>query len=194
MIPNKNEGVKRAMYAVWIETFASLGLFMFGMLYLEDSLKRAAGSSFKQWVKISTDTDRKALLTGVAATAALQSSTVTTLMALSLVGAGLMNLQGSIGVLFGSNIGTTTTGWIIALVGFKFDIKLIALAMVGFGGIGSVLFGEGKLRHTFGSRGLVSYFWGSRGSKKVLRTSPLPSISKNCRGTIPSPSLWPGFS
>ena len=167
MIPNKNEGVKRAMYAVWIETFASLGLFMFGMLYLEDSLKRAAGSSFKQWVKISTDTDRKALLTGVAATAALQSSTVTTLMALSLVGAGLMNLQGSIGVLFGSNIGTTTTGWIIALVGFKFDIKLIALAMVGFGGIGSVLFGEGKLRHTFGGiAGFGLIFLGIEGLKE----------------------------
>jgi phosphate:Na+ symporter len=155
------------MSAVWIETFASLGLFMFGMLYLEDSLKKAAGASFKRWVKISTDTDRKALMTGITATAALQSSTVTTLMALSLVGAGLMSLQSSIGVLFGSNIGTTATGWIIALIGFKFDIKIIALAMVGFGGIGSVLFGEGKIRYTFGGiTGFGLIFLGIEGLKE----------------------------
>lgn len=155
------------MVTVFIEAFASLGLFMFGMLYLEDSLKKAAGSSFKRWVKISTDTNAKSLLTGTAATAMLQSSTVTTLMALSLVGAELMSLQSSIGVIFGSNIGTTTTGWIIALVGFKFDIKVISLVMVGFGGIGSVLFNEGKIRHTFGGiAGFGLIFLGIEGLKE----------------------------
>ncbi|MBN2870124.1 MAG: Na/Pi cotransporter family protein [Campylobacterales bacterium] len=155
------------MSAVLIEAFASLGLFMFGMLYLEDSLKKAAGASFKRWVKISTDTHAKALLTGIAATTALQSSSVISLMALSLVGAGLMNLQSSIGVIFGSNIGSTTTGWIIALIGFKFDLRLIALAMVGFGGIGSVLFGEGKVRHVFGGiTGFGLIFLGIEGLKE----------------------------
>ncbi|WP_294892012.1 MULTISPECIES: Na/Pi cotransporter family protein [unclassified Sulfuricurvum] len=155
------------MSAALIEAFASLGLFMFGMFYLEDSLKKAAGSSFRRWVKISTDTDRKALLTGAAATAGLQSSSVVTLMSLSLVGAGLMNLQSSIGVIFGSNIGTTTTGWIIALIGFKFEIKLIALVMVGFGGIGSVLLGEGKTRHSFGGiTGFGLIFLGLEGLKE----------------------------
>lgn len=155
------------MTAVFIEAFASLGLFMFGMLYLEDSLKKAAGASFKRWVKISTDTHAKALFTGIAATTALQSSSVTTLMALSLVGAGLMSLQSSIGVIFGSNIGSTTTGWIIALIGFKFDLRLIALAMVGFGGVGSVLFGEGKVRHIFGGiTGFGLIFLGIEGLKE----------------------------
>lgn len=155
------------MSSVLIEAFASLGLFMFGMLYLEDALKKAAGSSFKRWVKISTDTDSKALLTGTAATALLQSSSVVTLMSLSLVGAGLMSLQSSIGVIFGSNIGTTVTSWIIALIGFKFEIKLIALAMVGFGGIGSVLAGEGKIRHGFGGiTGFGLIFLGLEGLKE----------------------------
>lgn len=155
------------MDAVFIEAFASLGLFMFGMLYLEDSLKKAAGSSFKRWVKISTDTNAKSLFTGTAATAVLQSSTVTTLMALSLVGAGLMSLQSSIGVIFGSNIGTTTTGWIIALVGFKFDIKVISLIMVGFGGMGSVLVNEGRIRHIFGGiTGFGLIFLGIEGLKE----------------------------
>ncbi len=157
------------MSVVLIEAFASLGLFMFGMLYLEDSLKKAAGASFKRWVKISTDNDHKALLTGTVATAALQSSSITTLMALSLVGAGLMSLQSSIGVIFGSNIGSTATGWVIALIGFKFDIKLIALGMVGFGGIGSVIFGEGKTRHVFGGiAGFGLIFLGIEGLKETF--------------------------
>lgn len=153
--------------SVFVTTFASLGLFMFGMFYLEDSLKKAAGSSFKRWVKVSTDTDSKALLTGTLGTAILQSSSVVTLMALSLTGAGLMSLQSSIGVIFGSNIGTTATGWIIALIGFKFNIKLIALVMVGFGGIGSVLSKEGKIRHTLGAiTGFGLIFLGLEGLKE----------------------------
>jgi phosphate:Na+ symporter len=150
-----------------IEAFAALGLFMFGMIYLEASLKKAAGASFKRWVKLSTDTDAKALFSGATATALLQSSSVVTLMALSLTGAGLMSLQSSIGVIFGSNIGTTATGWVIALIGFKFDIQLISLVMVGFGGIGSVLFGEGKTRHIFGGiTGFGLIFLGLEGLKE----------------------------
>lgn len=154
-----------------IEAFSSLGLFLFGMLYLEDSLKKAAGSSFKRWVKISTNTNAKALSTGAAATAILQSSSVVTLMGLSLVGAGLMSLESSIGIIFGSNVGTTATGWIIAIVGFKFNIKIIALAMIGFGGIGSVLSGEGKSRHTFGAlAGFGLIFLGLEGLKETFST------------------------
>lgn len=155
------------MTSVMIEAFASLGLFMFGMIYLEDSLKKAAGSSFKKWVKISTDSDAKAVFTGATATALLQSSSVVTLMALSLTGAGLMSLQSSIGVIFGSNIGSTATGWVIALIGFKFDIQLISFLMIGFGGIGSVLFGEGKVRHIFGGiTGFGLIFLGIEGLKE----------------------------
>lgn len=155
------------MSSIIIEAFASLGLFMFGMIYLEDSLKKVAGASFKKWVKVSTDTDTKAVFTGTVATALLQSSSVVTLMALSLTGAGLMSLQSSIGVIFGSNIGTTVTGWVIALIGFKFDIKLIAFVMVGFGGIGSVLISEGKIRHIFGGfTGFGLIFLGLEGLKE----------------------------
>jgi phosphate:Na+ symporter len=155
------------MTSVMIEAFASLGLFMFGMIYLEDSLKKAAGASFKKWVKISTNSDTKAVFTGATATALLQSSSVVTLMVLSLTGAGLMSLQSSIGVIFGSNIGSTATGWVIALIGFKFDIQLISFLMIGFGGIGSVLFGEGKVRHIFGGiTGFGLIFLGIEGLKE----------------------------
>ncbi|OYZ60999.1 MAG: hypothetical protein B7Y17_04955, partial [Sulfuricurvum sp. 24-42-5] len=156
---------------IYIEAFSALGLFLFGMLYLEDSLKKAAGASFRRWVKISTNTNPKALLTGGTATALLQSSSAVTLMTLSLIGAGILNLQSGIGIMFGSNIGTTATGWIIALIGFKFNIKIIALFMVGFGGIGSVLFGEGKIRHTFGAiTGFGLIFLGIEGLKDSFST------------------------
>jgi phosphate:Na+ symporter len=113
------------------------------------------------------------VLSGTVATAALQSSSVITLMVLSLTGAGLMSLQGSIGVIFGSNIGTTATGWIIALIGFKFDIKLIAYVMVGFGGIGSVLSQEGKVRNIFGSiTGFGLIFLGLEGLKESFSLLP----------------------
>ncbi|HQS67272.1 MAG TPA: Na/Pi symporter [Sulfuricurvum sp.] len=152
---------------IYIEAFSALGLFLFGMLYLEDSLKKAAGSAFKRWVKISTNTNAKALLTGGVATTLLQSSSAVTLMALSLIGAGIMTLQSGIGIIFGSNIGTTATGWIIALIGFKFNIKIIAMFMIGFGGIGSVLAGEGKSRHTFGAiAGFGLIFLGIEGLKE----------------------------
>jgi len=155
------------MTSILIEAFAALGLFMFGMLYLENSLKRAAGSSFKRWVRVSTNTNAKSLLTGTATTALLQSSSVVTLMALSLVGAGLMSLESSLGILFGANIGTTATGWIIALIGFKFDIKLIAFVMVGFGGVGGVLAGERRSRHIFGGiTGFGLIFLGLEGLKE----------------------------
>ncbi|MDP2078874.1 MAG: Na/Pi symporter [Sulfuricurvum sp.] len=155
------------MSSAMIEAFASLGLFMFGMIYLEDSLKKAAGASFKKWVKISTNSDAKAVFTGATATALLQSSSVVTLMVLSLTGAGLMSLQSSIGVIFGSNIGSTAAGWVIALIGFKFDIQLISFLMIGFGGIGSVLFGEGKIRHIFGGiTGFGLIFLGIGGLKE----------------------------
>lgn len=82
-----------------------------------------------------------------------------------------MSLQSGIGIMFGSNIGTTATGWIIALIGFKFNIKIIALFMVGFGGIGSVLTGEGKIRHTFGAiAGFGLIFLGIEGLKESFST------------------------
>ena len=127
---------------VWIEAFSGLGLFLFGMLYLEAQIKISAGRAFKRIVQNATSTNFKSLLTGLGATALFQSSSVVTLMALSLVGAQMMGLSSAIGVIFGSNIGTTVTTWIVALIGFKMDIKVLSYLMIGLGGLGSVLSGD----------------------------------------------------
>ena len=156
-----------AYLSLWIQGFAGLGLFLFGMLYLESQIKASAGRAFKTWVHKTTSTTFKGLLTGLSATALFQSSSIVSLMALSLIGAQLINLESAIAMLFGSNIGTTVTAWIIGLVGFKMDIKLIAYVFIGIGGLGGVMTEDGsRWKSHFG--GLVGFgliFLGLEGMK-----------------------------
>jgi len=118
-----------------ITALSGLGIFLFGMTFMESALKEFAGVKFKQWIKNSTSSTFKAVLTGAGATALLQSSGVVSLMALSFVSATLISLQGGIGLVFGANIGTTATAWIVAILGFKIKIEAFALPMIGFSGI-----------------------------------------------------------
>ncbi len=161
-----------AYLSIWIQAFAGLGLFLFGMLYLEVQIKASAGRAFKGWVQKTTNTTYKSLLTGLSATALFQSSSIVSLMALSLIGAQLINLESAIAMLFGSNIGTTVTAWVVGLVGFKMDIKLIAYVFIGIGGLGSIMVDEGsRWKSHFG--GLVGFgliFLGLEGMKESFST------------------------
>ncbi len=121
-----------------IEALSGLGIFLFGMAYMESALKEMAGIRLKRWIKNSTSTTFKAILTGTIVTAALQSSSVVTLLTLSFVSASLISLSSGIGVIFGSNLGTTVTAWIVATLGFKVKIELFALPMIGAGGFGLI--------------------------------------------------------
>ena len=132
------------MFELIINTITGLGIFLYGMNYMEYALKEAASGSFKRIVKNSTKTTFKAILTGAGVTGILQSSSVVTLMTLSFVSASLMSLKSGIGVIFGSNIGTTATAWIVALVGFKLKIELFALPMIGIGGILFMMFVDSR--------------------------------------------------
>ena len=118
-----------------IQVISGLGIFLFGMLYMELALKKAAGIKFKSWVKHSTSTTIRSLLTGAGATALLQSSSLVTLLTLSFVSTSLITLRSSIAVIFGSNLGTTATSWIVAILGFKVNIETFALPMIGVGGL-----------------------------------------------------------
>lgn len=119
---------------VVIEAFSGLGLFLFGMYYMERAIEDSAGRTFKRMIKDFTATPFKAVLSGTFSAAALQSSTVVALMTLSFVGAGLVNLTSAIGVVFGASFGTTFSAWLVALIGFKVKIDAIALPVVGVGG------------------------------------------------------------
>ena len=155
-------------FTIWIEAFSGLGLFLFGMLYLESQIKAAAGRAFKQWIRQTTNTHFKSLLSGIFATTLFQSSSVVTLMALSLIGAQIMSLESGIAVIFGSNIGTTITAWIVGLIGFKMDIKLLSYLFIGIGGLGGVLAGDGhRWKSYFGAMvGFGLIFLGLEGMKE----------------------------
>ena len=103
-----------------------LGIFIFGIYLMGESLKKIAGSKLRLIIEKTTDTPLKGVLTGIVLTAILQSSSATTAIVVGLIGAGLMNLRQGISVIMGSNIGTTVTAFIIGL-----NISEYALPIVG---------------------------------------------------------------
>lgn len=118
---------------ILIELAGSLGLFLYGMKILSEGIQRAAGDGLRRTLNLMTGNTFKALLTGLGITAIIQSSSATTVMVVSFVNAGLLTVVQAAGVIFGANIGTTVTAWIVSLIGFKFDIAVFALPMVGVG-------------------------------------------------------------
>ncbi len=140
---------------IW-QLLAGLGIFLFGMILLEESVKALSGRAFRKMIRHYTDSRLKAISSGSLVTAILQSSSAVSLMVLAFVGAGVMSMENGIGVMMGSNIGTTFTSWIVATFGFKMKIESFALPLIGIGGIGLVLFGSSrKLFHL--SRLLIGF-------------------------------------
>lgn len=118
---------------VFLEIVGSLGLFLFGMKIMSEGIQKAAGNRMKAILGFMTGNRFAAVFTGLAITAIVQSSSATTVMVISFVNAGLMNLAQSIGVILGANIGTTITGWLVAILGFKIKVEALALPVIGIG-------------------------------------------------------------
>ena len=117
----------------------SLCLFLYGMRVMSDGIQRAAGDRLQRFLNIMTGNRFMAVFTGFAITAIIQSSSATTVMVVSLVNAGLLNLTQSIGVIMGANIGTTVTAWIVSLIGFSLKLSEMALPAIGLGFIFSII-------------------------------------------------------
>jgi len=110
-----------------------IGLFLLGMSMLSDGLKLAAGPSLERILANATRTRLHGLLSGALTTTMVQSSSVVTVAVLGFVNAGLLTLGGAIWVVFGANVGTTATGWIVALAGMKLNISATALPLIAVG-------------------------------------------------------------
>ena len=126
----------------FISLFGGLALFLFGMNTMSGNLEKTAGGKLEKILRVMTDKPVKALLLGAAITATIQSSSAVTVMLVGLVNSGIMQLSQAIGVIMGSNIGTTATAWILSLTGIDSDnvfvnlLKPAALsAIVAFIGI-----------------------------------------------------------
>lgn len=111
----------------------SLGMFIYGMKVMSEGLQQAAGSKLRNLLGSITSNRVKGVLTGFGITSIVQSSSVTTVMTVSFVNAGLMTLVQSAGVMMGANIGTTITGWLINIFGFKVSIGSFALVFIAIG-------------------------------------------------------------
>lgn len=116
-----------------LQIVGSLGLFLFGMRTMSEGIQKAAGGRLQSILNFMTGNRFSAIFTGFAITAIIQSSSATTVMVVSFVNAGLLQLTQAIGVIMGANIGTTITGWIVALLGFRFEISALAIPAVGIG-------------------------------------------------------------
>ena len=122
-----------------------IGLFLLGMTILTEGLRALAAQRLRRMLVRTTKTPLRGVFSGALTTAIVQSSSATTVMAVGFVGAGLMSFPQGLGIIFGANIGTTMTGWIIAVFGFKVDLGLVASPLL-LAGILLRMFASGNLR------------------------------------------------
>lgn len=115
------------------ELLGSLGLFLLGMWLMTEGLKLAGGKALEHLLGRWTRSKARGLLTGIGITALLQSSSAVTVATLGFVNAGLISFYQALWVVFGSNVGTTFTAWIVALFGFTVKINAFAFPLVGIG-------------------------------------------------------------
>ena len=110
-----------------------LGLFLLAVSMITDGLTRAAGHALRDMLGKWTRTPARGILTGLSITAVVQSSSAVTVATIGFVNAGLLTLRQALGVVYGSNIGTTMTGWLVAIIGFQIRVDAFALPMIGLG-------------------------------------------------------------
>ena len=115
------------------QLLGSLALLLYGMQLMSDGIQKSAGQSLHRVLGLMTSNRIFAVITGMFVTMIIQSSGATTVMVVSFVNAGLMTLAQSVGVIFGANIGTTITAWIVTLFGFSFSISKLAIPIFGIG-------------------------------------------------------------
>jgi phosphate:Na+ symporter len=109
----------------------SLGMFLYGMKIMSEGLQKVAGDKLRNILSVMTSNRVAGVFTGLLITALIQSSSATTVMVVSFVNAKLLTLAQAISIIMGANVGTTITAWLIALFGFKVDISLLALPIIG---------------------------------------------------------------
>lgn len=142
--------MQEELFDFW-KFLAGIGIFLWGMNQLESSLKEIAGRSFRDLLQRWTETPWKGVFVGMLITAILQGSSLVTLMVLAFLGAGVLNLRNAIGVIFGANLGTTATAWIVATLGFKFSIADFSMPFLGLGSLVFLFFSDRPILKNIGA-------------------------------------------
>lgn len=123
---------------------AGIGLFLFAMFLLEESLKNISGRNFKLFLQRITKNKIGAVTGGAIVTAILQSSSMVSFMVLAFVGAGVFTMKNAMAIILGANLGTTLDSWLVATLGFKVNIEVIAYPAVCLGGLLLIFLGNRK--------------------------------------------------
>ena len=110
-----------------------LGLFLLAVNMITDGFKLAAGHTLRDMLGKSTRSPAHGIVTGMSITALVQSSSAVTVATIGFVNAGLLSLYQALGIIYGANIGTTMTGWLVAILGFKIKVEAFALPIIGIG-------------------------------------------------------------
>ena len=142
---DKSSGVSFGFWDL-VQIMGSLAFFIYGMKLMSEGIQRAAGSQMRNILRSMTKNRYLGVFTGFLITALVQSSSATTVMTVSFVNAGLLSLVESAGVMMGANIGTTVTGWIIALLGFKVKLSAYSIPLFAIG-VPLLFSGKGKRKY-----------------------------------------------
>jgi phosphate:Na+ symporter len=143
---------------IW-KFLAGLGFFLFGMSQLETVLKNISGRRLKLFLKKNTQSLFKSIFGGTIITGIVQSSSVVSLLVLAFVESGIITFRNALGIILGTNLGTTLDSWIVATVGFKLDILSYSLPVIAIAAIGMFFFEKKKklynLLHVFFALGIL---------------------------------------
>lgn len=131
--PSRRPAIPRVSLASILQFAGGIGLFLLGMRLMSDGLKVAAGPALRSLLASATRSRGRGVASGVLITSLVQSSSAVIFATIGFVNAGLLNLGQAIGVVFGANLGTTLTSWIVALVGFNVDLQVLAMPAVAIG-------------------------------------------------------------
>jgi len=177
------------MYELIGTLAGGVGLFLLGIHLMTGGLKNAAGPALKKALKAATGSPLRGLFSGTLITALVQSSTAVTITTIGFVNTGLLNLSQSVTVIYGSNIGTTLTSWLVALIGFKFKIGAVAMPMVAIGMTMKLVSNQTRYQQTgIAITGFGVFFIGLDFLKDAFigldSSLPLASLSQHSMGIL----------
>src|SRR6201991_1100176 len=166
-----------------ISTLGGVGLFLLGMTVMTEGLKTLAGSALRTALTKAAATPLHGSFWGAIVTLLVQSSSATTMTTIGLVSAGLLTFQQGLGLVFGANVGTTGTGWLVALIGVRVSLTTAALPMIFIGALiklltGGRVSGAGAALAGFGLVlfGLTTLQQGMGGLAERLHPADLPAV------------------
>ncbi|WP_445216545.1 Na/Pi cotransporter family protein [Bradyrhizobium sp. Pa8] len=178
-----------------ISTLGGVGLFLLGMTVMTEGLKTLAGSALRGVLGTAASTPLLGSFWGAIVTLLVQSSSATTMTTIGLVSAGLLTFQQGLSLVFGANIGTTGTGWLVALIGVRVSLTAAALPMIFVGALTKLLgrgrvSGAGAALAGFGLVlfGLTTLQQGMGGLAERLHPADLPAVLGS-----PGTSWWSGL-